>query len=184
MAETVLEGVKKASGWSIVLGVLMILAGILAIFSPLAAGVVAVYIVAWAAIFNGVMQLFFGFRAHTGGRMLLEVLLGLLYIAAGFYIFWHPVPGLLAFTAIIASFLLIYGVFALVLAFQLRPHKGWGWVLFDAILTIFLGCLIWAHWPGESLWLVGTLLGISFISSGVTRLMLSVAVRKVASQVA
>ena len=184
MAETVLENVKKASGWSIALGILMIVAGIIAIFSPLAAGIVAVYIVAWTAIFNGVMQLVFGFRAHTGGRMLLEVLLGLLYVAAGFYILMHPVPGLLAFTAVIASLLLIYGVFALVLSFQIRPRKGWGWVLFDGIVTILLGCLIWAHWPAESLWLVGTLLGISFISSGVTRLMLSMAVRRVTSQFA
>ena len=184
MAETVLGSVKKASGWSIALAVLMIIAGILAIASPLGAGIIAVYIVAWAAIFSGITQLIFGFRSHSGGRMLLEVLLGLLYIAAGFFILWHPLGGLLAITAVIGSFLLVYGIFALVLAFQLKPHKGWGWVLFDAILTILLGCLIWAHWPINSAWVVGTLLGISYISSGVSRLMLSLAVRKVASAAA
>jgi len=181
MTESALEAVKKASGWSIVLGYLMILAGMLAIVSPLVAGVVAVYIVAWTAIINGVVQLVYGFRAHTGAKMALEVVLGLLYIAAGVFILVHPAGGLLALTLVIAWFLLIYGVFALVLAFQLRPHKGWGWVLFDAILTILLGVLVWRHWPINSAWIVGTLLGISFISSGVSRLMLSLAVRKVAS---
>ncbi len=183
MAETALQTVKKASGWSIALGVLMILVGMLAILSPLVAGVFAVYIVAWTAIINGVVQLVYGFRAHVGGKMVLEVLLGLLYIAAGVFILIHPAGGLLALTLVIACFLLIYGVFALVLAFQLRPHKGWGWVLFDAILTILLGILIWRHWPVNSAWIVGTLLGISFISSGVSRLMLSMAVRKVATAV-
>jgi uncharacterized membrane protein HdeD (DUF308 family) len=181
MAETALETVKKASGWSIVLGIVMILAGMLAIVSPLVAGVVAVYIVAWTAIINGVVQLAYGFRAHSGGKVMLEVLLGLLYIAAGVFILTHPAGGLLALTLVIASFLLIYGVFALVLALQLRPHKGWGWVLFDAVLTVLLGILVWRHWPINSAWVVGTLLGISFISSGVSRLMLSLAVRKVAS---
>ncbi len=182
MAETLLDGVKRASGWSIVLGILMIVAGMLAILAPLIAGVVVVYVVAWTAIFNGGAQLVFGFRTHSGGRMALEILLGLLYIVAGVFILLHPAGGLLALTLIIACILLVYGVFGLVLAFQMRPHAGWGWVLFDAIVTILLGGLIWAHWPGISEWALGTLVGISFIASGVSRLMLSLAVRNLAAR--
>jgi uncharacterized membrane protein HdeD (DUF308 family) len=182
MADTVLDTVKRASGWSIALGILMILAGIVAIGAPLIAGVVIVYVVAWTAIFNGGFQLVYAFRAHTGGRMILEILLGLLYIVAGVFILMHPAGGLLALTLIIACFLLVYGVFALVLAFQMRPASGWGWILFDAIVTILLGALIWAHWPINSEWVVGTLVGISFIVSGVSRLMLSMAVRRVAGR--
>lgn len=184
MAETVVESVKKASGWSIVLGILMIVAGVLAIGDSLVAGVVVVYFVAWMAIFNGVAQIVYGFRAHAGGRTVLEIILGLLYIVAGVYILMYPVGGLVALTAVIASFLVVYGIFALVLAFQLRPHRGWGWVLFDAIVTILLGGLIFAHWPVNAEWVVGTLVGISFIVSGVSRLMLSLGVRQVASKVA
>src|SRR5271166_5214414 len=128
MAETVLGGIKRASGWSIAFGILMILAGMIAICAPLIAGVVIVYVVAWTAIFNGGAQLVYGFRAHSGGRLVLEILLGLLYIVAGVFILTHPRGGLLALTLIIASFLLVYGVIALVLAFQLRPNAGWGWV--------------------------------------------------------
>ena len=102
MAETVLGGVKRASGWSIVLGILMILAGMLAILRPLVAGVFIVYIVAWTAIFNGGAQIVYGFRTQSGGRMVLEVLLGLLYIVAGIFILMHPAGGLLALTLIIA----------------------------------------------------------------------------------
>ena len=184
MAETALVTVKRASGWSIVLGILMIVAGMCAIASPLFAGVLIVYIVAWTAIFNGGAQIVYGFRAHSGGRMVLELLLGLLYIVAGVFILMHPGGGLLALTLVIACFLLIYGIFALVLAFQLRPHAGWGWVLFDGIITILLGLMIWAHWPVNSEWVVGTLVGISFIVSGVSRLMLSLAVRRVTSKLA
>lgn len=181
MAETVLSGIQRASGWSIALGILMILAGMIAISAPIIPGIVIVYIVAWTAIFNGGAQVVYGFRAESGGRAVLEVLLGLLYMVAGVFILMHPLGGLLALTLIIASFFLLYGVLALVLALQMRPHPGWGWILFDAIVTVFLGALIWAHWPINSEWLVGTLVGISFIVSGVSRLMLSSAVRKMAS---
>jgi uncharacterized membrane protein HdeD (DUF308 family) len=184
MAETLPDVVKRASGWSIALAILMIVAGMIAIAAPLIAGVVIVYVVAWTAIFNGGFQIVYAFRAHSGGRMILELLLGLLYIVAGVFILMHPAGGLLALTLIIACFLLVYGVFALVLAFQMRPHSGWGWVLFDAIVTILLGVLIWVHWPANSEWVVGTLIGISFIVSGISRLMLSMAVRRVATKVA
>ena len=184
MAETLPDIVKRASVWSIALAILMILAGMVAIAAPLIAGVVIIYVVAWTAIFNGGFQIVYAFRAHSGGRMILELLLGLLYIVAGVFILMHPSGGLLALTLIIACFLLVYGVFALVLAFQMRPHSGWGWVLFDAIVTILLGALIWAHWPYNSEWVIGTLVGISFIVSGVSRLMLSFAVRNVATKAA
>jgi len=184
MAETLPGIVKRASGWSIALAILMIVAGMIAIAAPLIAGVVIVYVVAWTAIFNGAFQIVYAFRAHSGGRMVLELLLGLLYIVAGVFILMHPAGGLLALTLIIACFLLVYGIFALVLAFQMKPHSGWGWVLFDALVTILLGILIWVHWPANSEWVVGTLIGISFIVSGVSRLMLSMAVRKVANKVA
>jgi len=181
MAETVLGDIKRASGWSIVLGVLMILAGMLAICAPLFPGVLVVYVVAWTAIFNGGAQIVYGFRAASGGRLVLEVLLGLLYVVAGGFILTHPLGGLLALTLLIGSFLLVYGVIAVVLALRMRPIAGWGWILFDAVVTILLGCLIWARWPGNSEWVVGTLVGISFIASGVSRLMLSSAVRNLAS---
>jgi uncharacterized membrane protein HdeD (DUF308 family) len=178
MAEAIL---KKASGWSIALGILMIIAGIIAMFSPWEAGLVITIVVGWSAIFNGIAQIIFGVRTHGGWHVLLEVLLGIIYIIAGIYLLMHPVGGLLALTLILASFLLVYGVFALVLAFQIKPRGGWGWVLFDGVVTILLGILIWAHWPFNSDWVVGTLFGISIFMSGVTRLMMSLALRRIAT---
>ncbi len=184
MAEAVLGGIKRASGWSIVLGILMILAGIIAMFAPWEAGLVITLVVGWCAIFNGFAQIIFAFRTHGGWHVALEIILGIIYIIAGIFLLMHPLSGLLALTLILASFLLVYGVFALVLAFQMRPLHGWGWVLFDGIITILLGILIWAHWPFNSGWVVGTLFGISIFISGITRLMLSLAVRRMATQVA
>jgi uncharacterized membrane protein HdeD (DUF308 family) len=175
MAEAVL---KRASGLSIVLGILMIIAGIIAMFAPWEAGLVITIVVGWSAIFNGVAQIIFGFRTHGGWHVLLEFVLGIIYIIAGIYLLMHPIGGLLAITLILASFLMVYGIFALVLAFQIKPRNGWGWVLFDGIITILLSALIWKHWPLNSDWVVGTLFGISIFMSGVTRLMMSLALRK------
>ncbi len=183
MADGIVGGVRRASGWSIALGILMILAGMFAIFAPLEAGLVVVIVVGWMAIFNGGFQLVYAF-SHEARHRWLEALLGVIYIIAGIYLLMHPVGALLALTLLLGSFLVVYGVFALILAFRMRPAPGWGWVLFDAIVTILLGVLIYIHWPGTSDWVIGTLIGISFIVSGVSRLMVSLAVRRLTSKVA
>ncbi len=184
MTEAIVGAVKRASGWSIALGVLMIILGIIAILAPWEFGLLIVLVVGWAAIFNGVAQLIFAFRAHSGGRAILEAILGLIYIVAGIYLLMHPAGGLLALTLLLACFLLVYGIVALVLAFHMRPLRGWGWILVDAIVTILLGILIWAHWPLNTEWVVGTLFGISIIMSGVTRLMIAMAFRRLATSAA
>lgn len=64
------------------------------------------------------------------------------------------------------------------LAFQQRSAPAWGWLMFDGIVTLVLAALIWNTWPGSTSWVVGTLVGISMLCSGVSRLMLSAAVRR------
>lgn len=184
MTEAILGGIKRASGWSIVLGVLIILLGIVAMMAPLATGVVAVYILAWTAIFGGVAQIVYAFHSHSGGRIALEVILGVVYLAAGIYLVSNPLAGLLTLTLLLGVMLLGYGVVAVVLAFQMRPAKGWGWMLFDAAITVILGLMIIAHWPINSVWVIGTLFGISILFRGISRLMISLAVRRVTSAVA
>ena len=62
---------------------------------------------------------------------------------------------------------------------MLRPLAGSGWVLFDGIVTLVLAVIIWTGWPARSAWVIGTLVGISMFFSGVTRLMLSLDVRRI-----
>jgi uncharacterized membrane protein HdeD (DUF308 family) len=56
-------------------------------------------------------------------------------------------------------------------------------VLFDGIVTLLLGLLIYLQWPSSSAWAIGTLVGISMIMSGVARVMVSAALRKASGQV-
>jgi len=75
--------VKKSVGWSIGLSVLMIVAGILAIASPMAAGIAVNILVAWLLVFSGCTHLVFAWYTRTAGGFLSELLLGILYIFIG-----------------------------------------------------------------------------------------------------
>ena len=94
------------------------------------------------------------------------------------YLITPPAIGVATLTLVLASLFLIEGIFDIALFFQARAIRGSSWILFDGIITLLLGLMIYMQWPSSSAWAIGTLVGVSMIFSSVTRLMLSIAVRK------
>ena len=162
-------------------GILMFVCGILAISLPLASSIGIVILLAWLILFVGISHLIFAFHSHSVGGFLWQVLVALIYGAAAIYMLMNPLLGVLSLTLLLAIFLLVEGILELVLYFRIRRVRHGGWVLFDGIVTLILGILIWAHWPSSAVWVIGTLVGISLIFSGISRFMLSLAVRNIGS---
>ncbi len=155
-------------------GILMLICGFLAITIPLASGIGVALILGWVLLVSAVWHLLFGIRAGGGvGGVVWQILLAIAYGAAGLMLTLYPLRGLAWLTLILATFLLIEAALEFVLYFNIRHRVNAGWVLFDAIITLLLGILIWARWPFSSTWAIGTLIGISLIFSGISRLMLS-----------
>jgi uncharacterized membrane protein HdeD (DUF308 family) len=100
------------------------------------------------------------------------------------YMLMHPSLGLVSLTLVLAAFLFIEGVIETVFYFNIRKVPNSGWVLLDGIITLILGLLIWANWPSVSAWVVGTLVGVSLIFSGISRFTLPLAIRDVSRIVA
>ncbi|MBD2358009.1 HdeD family acid-resistance protein [Tolypothrix sp. FACHB-123] len=165
--------INKSDNKSLLTGVLLIVLGIIAIALP---AVSTIFAETWVAVIlasAGFAKLFYAYNTRTSGGVVWKVLLGVLYIATGVMLLIYPSTGILTLTLLLGSFLLTEGVFELILAFKLRPQKNWTWVLGDGIITLILGVMIWFQWPFNAPWLIGTLLGVSILFTGVSRLMLS-----------
>jgi uncharacterized membrane protein HdeD (DUF308 family) len=168
------------SGKSIAWAIALIIIGILAIALPLETGIGVVVIVGWLAIFSGAFQFIHAFQSKGAGHIIWKLLVAIFYLIFGFYLLWHPLLGIAAFTLALAAFFVAEGITDLVVFFKMSKAAGAGWILFDGIITLILGFLVWRHWPSSSVWVIGTLVGISMIMTGTTRLMLSLAVRRIA----
>ncbi|HJZ73990.1 MAG TPA: DUF308 domain-containing protein [Vicinamibacterales bacterium] len=179
MANELTSDVRRATTWSIAISVLMIAAGVLAIALPSSAGIAVTALVGWLLVFSGVLHLAFAWRGGRAGAVVWEILLGLAYGIVGFYVLANPVAGLASLTFAVAVYLFVEGVLEFAASFQLRPAPGAGWLLVDGIITLVLAIMIWSTWPSSAAWVVGTLIGISMFFSGITRLMLSLAVRRI-----
>jgi uncharacterized membrane protein HdeD (DUF308 family) len=168
----------KAINWSIALSILLIVAGLFALLIPFVSGIGITLFFGWAMIISGVTHFIFAFKSHTTGTVIWELLLGAVYLFAGVYLILHPLAGLVTLTLFLACYLFFEGIFEIIQFFQIRPRHGAGWLLFDAIVTLILAIMIWRAWPASSVWVIGTLVGISMLFSGFSRLMLSLAAKR------
>jgi len=173
-----LDLVRHASTWSIIWGILLIVFGVLAIGAPFLAAVAVGVLIAWLIILAGVVHLILAFHVHRAGSMIWKLLVGLAYLFFGIYLLTHPALAVASLTLVLASLFLIEGILDIILFFKMRSMRGSGWVLGDGIITLLLGLLIYLQWPSSSMWTIGTLVGVSMIISGATRVMFSLAVRK------
>src|SRR5256886_13683473 len=132
-------------------GILMLICGFLAIGLPLASGIGVAIVIGWLLLISGVWHLLFGLRSSSGiGGFLWQILLAIVYGAAGLLILLYPLAGLTWLTLVLATFLLIEAVLEIALYFNIRRRVNAGGVLLDGIITLLLGVLIWAQWPFSS----------------------------------
>jgi len=182
MSENSVTGSLKAtSGWSIVWAVLIILVGVIAISLPLISGIGVTIVIGWLLVVSGIFHLVESFYAKGAGAFFWRLLVGIIYVIGGFYIAMHPAFGLLTLTLWLGIILIVQGFFALGGYFAHRSLPGSGWILLNGICALLLGLIIWWDGPRAAVWVIGTLVGINLIFSGVTRLMLWSAVRGVLS---
>jgi len=175
--------VRQASTLSIVWGILLIAFGVLAVAAPMFAAVAINVVISWLIVMAGVVHLAVGLHRREAGSIIWRVLIGLAYIAFGIYLIAHPAIGVASLTLLLASLFMVEGIFDIALFFQVRGIHSSTWILTDGIITLLLGLMIYLHWPSSSAWAIGTLVGVSLIISGATRVMLSVALRRIADNV-
>ncbi|HEY9696847.1 MAG TPA: HdeD family acid-resistance protein [Trichocoleus sp.] len=164
---------SKGMNGSLWIGVLLIALGLAAIVLPNFSTVVIESWIALILVSAGGAKVAYAFNSRNEGGFIWKLLLGILYAATGAMLFFNPLSGILTLTLLLGSFLVTEGVFELILAFRLRPQENWTWVLTNGIVTLVLGAMVWFQFPYNAPWLIGTLVGVSVLFSGISRLMLS-----------
>lgn len=163
---------RKASGWAILYAIIVIITGFLAISLPFISGIAITIVFGWLLVVAGVFHLAESFHARGAGAFFWRLLVGLIYVIGGFDIAMHPAFGLVTLTFVLGIIFLIQGVVGIVAYFGHRNLPGAAWILINGILTLLLGGIIFWDGPRAALWVIGTLVGVNLIISGVTRLML------------
>jgi uncharacterized membrane protein HdeD (DUF308 family) len=172
-ATEIRQEAKKQLNIGIILSVLIILLGLVAIALPNVTTIVAETWIAVTLVSVGFGTILYAIQTRLEG-FIWKLLLGILYVATGIFLFTQPLTGVLTLTLLLGTFFLTEGVMESILAFKIRPRQNWQWVLVNGITTLGLGVLVWLQWPTNAPWLIGTLVGVSVLATGISRLMLSI----------
>jgi uncharacterized membrane protein HdeD (DUF308 family) len=161
------EPLRAKWGWIVALGIIYVLAGLIALGSVVTATVASVLVVGIMMLIAGVAEVINAFQVKSWGKFLLWILLGLLYIIAGFVAFENPLLAAAILTLMFGAALVASGIMRIILAFSMKEGTPWIWVVLSGAITLLLGLVILAHWPVSSLYILGLFLGIDLVFAGV-----------------
>lgn len=165
--------------WFFLLGALLVVCGTCAIiFPPVLVGTtLAVPVILGVLLMiGGVATIIESFWAGRWSGFLLELLVGILYVACGFVFIENPFQSALALTLFIALAFIIMGIFRATAALVIQ-FPQWGWALLNGVITFLAGIVIYRSLPEDALWVIGLLIGLEMLFNGWMWIMMSMALR-------
>jgi uncharacterized membrane protein HdeD (DUF308 family) len=162
--------------WFVLLGIVLVVLGIIALGSVVIASLAAAVAIGTLLLLGGVAESVGAFWCRDWSGFFLHLLSGVLSIVIGVLFLWAPVGALLALTLLLASFLMVGGLFKIVAAVSYR-FAAWGWPLLSGIIDLILGVLIWQEWPASALWVIGLFVGINLVFRGINWIALGLSLR-------
>jgi uncharacterized membrane protein HdeD (DUF308 family) len=166
LREAMRETVKRYSLWYLIQGVLLVVAGVLAIISPIIASVAIVFLLGWVLIISGVLQAVGLIGASNVPHFWLQLISAVLAILIGVLLLRSPDSGLLVMTMLLIVYFMVEGIAKVIFALTIRPFPNWGWVLASGVVGILLAFILWANMPLTANWVLGLMLGVLLVSEG------------------
>ncbi len=161
------QPLRSKSGWIVALGVVYVIAGLIALSSVVFATRVTVFVVGIMMLISGAAEVINAFQFKSWGKFLVWLLLGVLYILAGLVTFENPLLAAAILTLLLGIALVVSGVMRIVLAFSMREGMSWTSVVLSGVVSLLLGLIILVHWPVSSLFVLGVLLGVDLLIIGI-----------------
>ena len=168
---------EKNWGWLLAFGIFSIVLGTVGLGMTFLLTELAVVFFAALLIVGGVFQLLDALKCQGWKSTAWHVLIALLYVAAGVYMTLHPTLAAISLTLLLGAMFIAVGILRGIMAFQMKPAKGWYWPLISGLISLVLGGLILAQWPASGLFIIGLFVAIELILNGWAYLFIALAAR-------
>jgi uncharacterized membrane protein HdeD (DUF308 family) len=167
--------------WFVALGIVLIVLGAAAWLDVVSVTLATTIIVGASLLVGGVFQIIHAFMTREWRGFVLGLLSGLLYSAGGLLIMREPVHGAVLLTLVLMALIVAGGIVRVALALRHREVQAWGLVLLSGVISIVVGCLLYANLPWSGLWVLGTLIAVELLVQGGGWLYFGIALRRTAS---
>lgn len=173
------ESLREIWAFLVGMGIALMIVGIIAISSSFIATLTTVLVFGILLLLAAVFQVVTALWGRSWRGFFLHLLGGVLYLIVGVFMIDKPVEAALGVTLLVALGLLASGIIRVVVS-VIERFDGWGWMLVSGVISLLLGVAIWREWPLSGLWVIGLFVGIEMLFSGLSWVMLGLAVRSTA----
>jgi uncharacterized membrane protein HdeD (DUF308 family) len=155
-------------------GIILAVLGVLAILLPSVATFGAELLVAWMLTLWGAVGLWFSWAIRPAPEWRYgAAAFGLLFVL-GVALVLFPLAGIAALTVLMMLSFLMEGVLSILFGLRSSAHvSNWGWLVFSGLCSFVAGIVILFGWPWTASWTLGLMLGLNFLSTGLSLVMLS-----------
>ncbi len=174
-----LRALKDEWMWFLALGVGLMAVGVVAIGAAFMATLLTMAFFGVLLLVGGIAQTVSAFWSPRWRGLLVHMLTGILYLVVGYIVIDNPVEAAIAMTLLIAGFLIVVGVFRIVVSLFERFHN-WGWCLLSGCISALLGIMILKQWPASGVWVIGLFIGIEMVFNGLAWVMIADGLRRLA----
>ena len=161
-----IEGLKSRASTARWVGIGLIVAGVLAMASPLMSGLSVMLVIGVLMLLTGISTASLAFGVGAFGRGVWLLLLAVLMVVAGWLIVTRPVEALASVTLLLAFYFFLSGFVEIAAALGAAGAPGRGWMIVSGIVTLFLGVSLWRHFPASAAVAVGVLFGLRMLFHG------------------
>jgi uncharacterized membrane protein HdeD (DUF308 family) len=171
-------------GWLLAQGILLVALGTIGLGLSFLLTLATVFIFGVFLVIGGGVQIFQTFKCRGWGSILWHALIAVLYVLAGLSVMANPLAASTLLTLLLAGALVGIGVMRLIIAFQARGVRNWGWTLIGGIAAMFLGFMILGQWPVSGFWVIGLFVAIEMIFSGWSYIIIALGARQIGKHIA
>jgi len=161
------------------IGIAFILIGVIGLAAPALATVAIEQFIAWLLLFAGVSGLTFAWHMRSEEGSAAHALVAALTTALALIFLFYPAAGMATLTWLLVALFVLEGVASVLFGLRLKGRSGgWLWMILSGATALLVAFVILAGWPATTTWILGLLVGVNFLSTGISLVLLSAAMRK------
>lgn len=163
-------------------GAIVGLLGLVAIAFPFVSGISIAYALGLLLVAGGLVH---GVHTVTDGGWrgrLWQAALAAVSLLAGLFVLADPVLGLVSLTVVVIAYLLVDGVAELGMSARMGSVPGRGVIAGSGLLSLVLAGILFLGFPADAAWVVGVVVGVSLLATGVSMVVVAYEGRSIAAR--
>jgi uncharacterized membrane protein HdeD (DUF308 family) len=163
-------------------GAVLVTLGVISIIAPAVTSLIIALFVGWLLLIGGLFRAAALYQQRHAPGFWWSAIATALAIILGLMLIIDPIRAMLSLTIVLMIMFIVEGITSILTALDFRKHvHNWGLLLFSGLIDLALAYMVYLTWPGSGIAVIGLLVGVYLIFTGMSVSLTGLASRSVAA---